>query len=116
MTYKINGTEIPIQPTETRWLNPSPLGIGANGVPRYPSIRSFELNWDFITMEEWNTLQGFFDLQNNTGTSVVEVPQYAASSYTFFAYSGCNLYMPEIGNFFDEYVTSVVLVVDGIRI
>ena len=115
MTIKINGTELTLQPTEHRWVQKTPLGTTGEGQQFYAPVRQYEMRWQLIPMSDFNQLQGFINSIGTTGTAVVELPQYGASTYTFFAYSGCVLDELSIGYFFQEHAQEVVLLVRNIR-
>jgi hypothetical protein len=115
MTYKINGTEITIQPTQGRWLAKDELGIDGAGHPIYPMPREFELRWGVVSPSEANQLQTFFETVITTGTAVVDLPMYANATYVFFSYSGCTLTEPEWGRYFAEYYNDAVVIVRNIR-
>ena len=83
-TYAINGTDITLPPTSGRWLPKEPLGIDGNGRAIYSGVRQFELEWQLISPSEYYQLQTFFDAVGNTGTVVVDLPKYGASSYIFY--------------------------------
>jgi len=111
MTYKVNGSAITLQPTSGKWANRDSIGVDGNGHEIYTGKREFEMRWGFMSASEFNELIGFFNAIGNTGTAVVSLPQYGASAYTFYAYSGCVLREPEAGEFFEEYVSDVSLLV-----
>lgn len=115
MTYKINAVEISIQPTEGRWLPRRTMGEDGNGRPIYSAVREFEMRWQLTDPAQVNTLQTYFNAVGATGTAVVDLPQYAAATYTFFSYSGTVLHEPEFSPFFAESVKDVVLLVTKIR-
>lgn len=116
MTYKINGTELLLQPTTGRWLPREMLGVNGFGHPIYPAVREFEITWQLKGPSEANQLQNFFNSVGSTGTSVVELPQYAAATYVFYAYSGCVLHEPNYGEFFTQNILNVSLMISNIRV
>src|SRR4030067_3047001 len=109
MPYKINGTEITLQPTTGQWLAREEIARDGNGHPIYPAIREFEMTWQLISPTNVNQLQTFFDSVNPTGTVVAELPRYAFSSYTFYAYSGCAMTEPEYSTYFNQNYQDVSL-------
>ena len=111
MTYKINGSTITLQPTTGKWEARDPIGVDGNGHAVYSSMREFEMRWGFMSMSEFQELQGFYDSIGNTGTAVVSMPQYGASTYTFYDYTGCVVREPEAGEFFEQYVSDVKLLI-----
>lgn len=116
MTYKINGTTLTAQPTSGRWLERKELGISGSGHIIYPAIREFVFQWGVLSPVEFNQLYNFYLQVGTTGTVVVDLPQYGASSYTFFSYSGCTLSEPETGEYFAGYYTNVSMTVRNIRV
>lgn len=115
MTYKINGTEIFIQPTNGKWMPREPLDYSGNGHAIYPALRKFEIHWQLLDDTTVGQLQDFFDAVGQTGTVVVDLPEYGASTYAFFAYSGCILEEPKFGDYFVEHSKDVFLTVRNIR-
>lgn len=115
MTYKVQGVEISIQPTEGRWFPRRVIGEDGNGRPIYSAVREFEMRWALTDTAQVNTLQNYFNGVGATGTSVVDLPQYAAATYVFFSYSGTVLREPEFSPFFAESIKDVVLLVTKIR-
>lgn len=115
MTYAINGTTLTMQPTTARWLPRKMRGYSGTGHPIYPNVREFQFVWNVNTPGEYNQIVGFFNSVGVTGTAVVSLPQFGASTYTFFAYSGCVVNEPEMGDFFTENHTEISLLVTNIR-
>jgi len=115
MTYKINGTELVIQPTKGRWMDRQPVDIDGWGHPIYPPYRQFEMSWQLGTMEQADQLRDFFLAVGSTGTVVVDLPKYATDPYAFYAYTGCVLQEPSYGTFFTEHHTDIMLLVTRIR-
>ena len=116
MTYKIGGTEITTQPTSGRWIPKQPIGIDGNGHAIYPGVREYELKWQLVNISDYNQLVGFFNSIGNTGTVVVDLPQFGAATYTFYSYSGCVLREPEANQYFaGAGQQDVLLVVSNIR-
>ena len=114
MTYKVNGTELILQPTQGRWMPRQMLGVDGNGHPVYAGTREFQLSWGVISPSEFNQLTGFFDAVVTTGTAVVDLPEFGASTYTFKSYSGCNLYEPEVRQYFSEHQLDTMLLITNI--
>jgi len=115
MTYKINGTELVIQPTKGRWVDRQSVDIDGWGHPIYPPYREFELSWQLGTMEQAEQLRTYFSAVGSTGTVVVDLPKYATNAYTFFAYTGCVLQEPSYGAFFAEHQADMLLLVTRIK-
>jgi len=116
MAIKINGTELTLPPTTHGWIPKVLLGVGGAGHPFHAPVQEYELNWELISPLDLNQVIGFFNSVGVTGTSVVELPKYGATTYTFFAYSGCILNEPEVGVYFEQHTTNCRLLVSNIRI
>lgn len=112
--YRANGTLFPLQPTSGRWLPRKAYGVSGDGHPLYPPRRSFELRWQLMSADDFNTFLGYYEAQGVTGTVVTSLPQWS-ETYQFFAYSGTVWQEPEVGTYFQEHVEDVILVVTNIR-
>ena len=115
MTYKVDGTAFTLQPTTGRWDNRESIGVDGNGHAVDPAFREFELRWVFMSVREFQQLQNFYDAIGNTGTAVLSLPKYGDSSYAFYDYTGCVLREPEVGEYFEQYVSDVRLLVVKVR-
>lgn len=115
MTYKVNGTAFLIEPTSGQWLERSSHGEDGWGHPVYVAPREFEIKWDLETPTGTNQMQAFFDALGSTGTAVVELPQYAAPTYTFYAYSGCVVHEPRFGKYFSQYYLDCTILISNIH-
>ena len=115
MAYKINGTNLTLQPESGSWKDRKVLNIDGNGHPVYPPTRDFEMQWGFMSMTELTQILGFFGSQGVTGTSVVTLPQWNKDPYTYFDYTGCVLQEPIFTQYDNYYAASVRLVVTNIR-
>lgn len=115
MTIKINGTELTTQPTEHGWIPKTELGKSGSGQAFYASVREYELRWQLMSVSDYNQLVGFINTIGTTGTAVVELPQYGAATYTFFAYSGCVLDELQPGTFFEKHISDTILLIRNIR-
>ena len=116
MVYKINGTELTLQPTAGRWLPRRTIGLDGNGHFIYSSVYDFEMTWGIAGQDEWEQILSLFDAIHITGSAVVELPEYGASTYQFYAYSGCVVQEPQMSRYFDEHPTKVKLLVNKIRV
>ena len=114
MVYKIDGTEITTQPTTARWVPREPLGIAGSAHAIYPGTREFELSWELDYPSGYNQLITFFNAIGVTGTAVVSLPQFGASTYTFFDYTGCVLREPTVQEYFAAHHTRVNLLITKI--
>ena len=113
--YKINGIEI-ADPTSGEWVNPRQLGNTGSGRVVYPPLREFRLQWNLISVADLDEIRDEWQKDQITGSVTVDLPDLKAGSYVFRTFSGCHLEEPEIGEYFQEYVMDVVLVVVAIRV
>ena len=116
MTFKLNGTELPIQPTEAKWNPRNILGVAGDGHAIYPGIRDFTMRWQLLDSSGTYILQNFFNGFGATGTIVADLPKYGNYGYAFYAYSGCIMREPEFGSYFSENITNVTLDITRIRV
>lgn len=116
MTYKINGTAIALQPTSGMWQDREELDIDGNGHSIYPAVREFELQWDLMSMSEFYQIENFYNNQGTTGTVVSELPCWLSGTYTFFGFTGTVLRDPIVGEYFEQYVKDVSMLIANIRI
>ena len=110
-SYIINGTTLSLQPASGKWNDRQSIGIDGNGHAVYPGNREFEMSWEFMSTSEFNQLRTFYLAIGNTGTAVVNIPEYAASTWVFKEYSGTVLREPEAGQYFEQYVSSVKMLI-----
>lgn len=113
--FKIAGVAISHQPTSHKWVERREMGLTGDGHAVYPSIREYELAWDFLSPSEFNELYTHYLSIGVTGSVAVELPQHASATYQFYAYSGCILREPSYQDFFDNYYTNVKLLVVRIQ-
>lgn len=116
MVIKINGTELTLPPSSHGWIPKALLGTGGAGHPFQSPVQEYEMIWELISPSDLNQIIGFFNSIGVTGTAVVELPQYGATSYTFYPYSGCIINNPEVGRFFEQHTTSCRLLISNIRV
>lgn len=115
MTYIINGTTLDLQPESGEWQNRDTIGTDGNGHPVYSSVREFEMKWGFMSMNQFKEIRDLYNNTGVTGTSVVSLPRYGWSSWEFREYSGTVLHEPRAGQYFEQYVSDVSLLVVKIR-
>jgi hypothetical protein len=115
MTYKINGTALTLQPTTGEWIDRDSIGATGEGHNVYPALRSFRLQWGFMTAAEFEQIHDFFENNNITGTVVAELPKYKDSSWGFYGYTGSVLREPTFGEYFEEHYSDVSLLIVRIR-
>lgn len=111
--YKINGIDFPIQPSSGKWIPKNVLGIDGSGHTVYSGIGQFEITWDMVSVDEYNSLLSLVDM-SNTGTIVAELPKYGAPSWVYYGYTGSIIGEPSIGEYFETYYSNVVLLVTSI--
>lgn len=114
-SYAIQGTDLTLQPTTGRWQSKDALGLDGAGHPIYPAFKNFEASFQLMSISDFNQLYTFFLSVSNTGTVAVDLPQFSAADYRFNRYSGCILHEPSVGEYFNEYVTDVRLLITNIR-
>ena len=116
MTYKINNTELLLQPTSGRWLARRELGTDGAAHPVYSGIREYLLTWGGMSPAQYSQLQGFFNVVITTGTASVDLPHHANSTYGFRTYSGCTLSEPsQDAPYFTENYLDVSLTIRKIN-
>lgn len=113
MPYQINGTDLTLQPEEGAWDNRKEYGVDGGGHKIYPRTRSFQLRWGWMSASEFAQIKNFY-LAAQTGTITASLPQYGGSSYAHTTYSGCVLEEPQIGKYWEEYVSNVSLIISNI--
>jgi len=101
-TFALNGTTI-AQPTEHSWVERSEIGVDGNGISIYPAVRQYQLKWDFIDTEEFNTIYSAFLAQGVTGSVVANLPKWNTNPYQFYNYSGCQIRELTYDNWFQNY-------------
>lgn len=114
-SYKLNGTELTMQPTSGRWMPRTQLGIDGNGHAVYSGVREFEMRFNLQNPSEYNQIINFFNAYQPTGTVIVDLPEFGANIYNFKSYTGCNIYEPEMGEYFDEFHQEILLLVTNIK-
>lgn len=111
-SFGFNGVTGSFQPTTHGYVPRELIGIDGAGHGVYPAVREYELTWDFLSAEEYNTLYGYFLACGTTGTIVSMLPKYPPiPSYQFYAYSGTVLREPTYKDFFENYYTDVKLLI-----
>jgi len=113
-SYKVNGTLIPTQPTEGRWMSRNMVGVDGNGRAIYSGVREFELRWQLVDPETSYALQTYFNAVGTTGSLVIDLPYYLSGTNVFRSYTGCVIREPEFGSYFTGYLQDFVLLVTKI--
>lgn len=114
-SYAINGTAFLLQPTSGRWFPRTPVGYDGNGRAIYAPLREFEIRWEYIDMASANQIENFVLSIGSTGSVIVDLPKYMASPYQFESYTGCHLNQPELDIYFEGTLSSMMLLVTGVR-
>lgn len=114
-SYRLNGTELTMQPTVGKWLPRTELGIDGLGHAVYSGVREFEMRFNLQSPDEYNQLITFFNGHQPSGTVVVDLPGFGINSFNFIPYSGCVIREPEMSEYYNENHTEVVLLVSNIR-
>src|SRR5512139_3611261 len=113
-TFAINSVDFLLDPTEHKWMPRTMLGRDGAGHPIYSGIREYEMRFQLSSLTEYWQLQQWFQLVSNTGTVVVDLPEYAVSgAYVFKSYSGCIIDEPEAGTYFSEAKTDMLLMINN---
>jgi len=113
--YQINGTGIPIDPTEAQWMPRDIEGIDGNGRAIYSAVREFRFRWGLLSPGQVWQLQEWWQSIGATGTSTAALPHYAYPTYTFYTYTGVYLQEPVVDTYFTENYQDVTLLITNIR-
>jgi len=114
-SYAVNGIELYLWPTEGRWLERPILGTAGSGHPIYSAVRDFEMTFSLADPSEYYQMLQFFRNLGVTGTAVVDLPKYDGDGYLFYSYSGCIVYEPVPGAYFNEHIQEVRWIISNIR-
>lgn len=113
---KINGTSIPIQPSDHRWVDRDQIGTDGNGRAIYTLYREYEIKWDLLSMSEWNDLNNYFLSIGQTGTVNVDLPKYPPSAiYQFQTYSGTILREITYSGYYENYIKDAKMLIARVR-
>src|SRR3990167_8565475 len=102
-SYGVNGVNLILQPTEGEWIERDKHGVDGGGHTIYSAVRQFEMRFQLTPMSDLQQVINFYNSVGATGTVVVDLPQWGASDYRFYSYSGCTLQEPTFGPYFEEY-------------
>lgn len=113
-SFAINGVNLTLPPSDGGWIVRDTLGRDGNNRPIYPAIREFEMRWNLISSAD---LQQIINAQlaSVTGSIVSDLPQWGASDYLFYRYSGTIWNEVTVGHYFVGYTTDVTLVISNVR-
>ncbi len=114
-SYAINGIDLTLQPSEGKWTERNILNFDGFGHPIYPGVSEFEMRFVLSSPSDFSQLTNFFNSAGSTGTFAVDLPQFGASGYLFFRYSGCVLQEPYFEAYFSENHQEVVMRISNIR-
>lgn len=114
-SFAFNGTNITLQPTESKWGERESHGIDGAGHYIYSNVRTFEMTWQLISASDLSQLITFFNQVQSTGTVVADLPKWGDAQYLFYGYSGCTLSEPVVSTHFNEYTQDVRLLILNIR-
>ena len=115
MPYGFNGVAFTLPPTEGTWVERPLLNKTGDGHFVYPAIRQFEMRWGLVTPAQLDEVLTYFENMQLTGTLVVGLPKWSATTYVFENYTGCTISEPTVKRYFAEHITDVYLLVDNIR-
>lgn len=106
-----NGTVLTAQPSSHKWIPGDLIGEDGSGRGIYAAYNQYELKWDFLTPAEFNEIYNYFLAIGQTGTVVATLPQFNATEYQFYSYSGTVLRKPEVGEYFQNYLSDVKMLI-----
>lgn len=113
-SFAINGTRFLLQPSSSKWVDKSLVGIDGNGFPIYPVTREYEMSWGLAHPNDVKQFIDSFNQSSYTGTVVFDLPEWGADDYKFQSYSGCVLREVNVGEYFNGYITGVRLLIHKI--
>jgi hypothetical protein len=114
-TYALNNVDLQLQPTTGKWTGKGDYGIDGGGHPVYSAFQNFELTWNLISTQDAKQIIDAYNLVGSTGTVISCLPEWGALDYVFKNYSGTTLREPEVGEYFEGYITSVSMTILNIR-
>lgn len=114
-SYAFNGVDLTLPPSTGNWKERPNYGIDGGGHTIYSSVRDFEMTWDLISVSNLSTIIGIYNVVGNTGTAVSCLPDWGNANYIFRNYSGTVLQEPTVGEYFQEFVQDVKLIILNVR-
>lgn len=114
-SFAINGVNFLLSPTKSGWMGREELGIDGNGHPVYPAVREYEISWVLAHPNDIKQINDAYLLASSTGTLSFDLPQWGASDYIFYRYSGCTMREPQMGEYFAEYIADVKVTILLVR-
>ena len=115
MTYKINGVALSLQPTSGQWAPRRPLGADGEGRAIYSPLYSFMLQWDAMSVPDFDQLYEFWRATSAIGVNQIDLPEKGADEYQFNTYSGV-LDEPQAGEYFQGFQLRVEMSVRKIMV
>ena len=109
--FAFNGTVLNLQPSTHKWADSDVIGIDGGGRGIYPAYREYELKWDLMSTEEFRQVYNAYLSIGQTGSVVAALPKLDSADYEFYNYSGCVLRKPTMGNYFQNWISDVTLLV-----
>lgn len=114
-TYKINGTDLDPQPSQGGWGERPKLGVDGFNRIIYAPTRSFQIRWDALTFQEYNTLYQFYLSVQSSGFVTVTLPTFAGTDYdTFTTYTNCVIDELPPGKMDFKYLYDVTMTIRNI--
>lgn len=110
-TFAFNDTNLNQIPTSHRWVERTSYGIDGGAHPVYSQVRSYELTWNLISIEDAQQIINFYNLVGNTGTVTSCLPQWGAADYRFKNYSGTTLEEPQMQGYFVGFIEELRLLI-----
>lgn len=114
-SYAFDNVNLQQPPTTGKWVGRTNYGMDGGAHPVYSSFRNFEMKWDLISVSDLQQIINVYNAVGNTGTVVTCLPQWGASDFSFFNYSGTTLQEPEVGEYYMGFVQNVTLLVINAR-
>ena len=113
-TYRVNGVDFPIDPSEAQWMPRKGLGLDGFNRTIYEPVRSFSMTFDGLSQDQYTALRNFWALMLTYTTVSVDLPQFDSTVWQFKTYSGCVIDEPANGLFMSQFQTSVKLMIRNI--
>lgn len=114
-SYAFNNINLNLPPSTGNWKERPSYGIDGGGHTVYSSVRDFEMTWDLISVANLQQIIGVYNAVSNTGTAVSCLPKWGDPTYIFHNYSGTVLQEPTVGEYFQEFVQDVKLLILNVR-
>jgi hypothetical protein len=112
MTFAINNTNLITQPSDHYWMERTNLGYDGNGHPIYPTPRQYEMDWDWLEVDAFAQLEGFY--LSCTGTCQISLPCWGSATGGFATYSA-TLREPTYSKSFEGFYGSVKFIALNVK-